>query len=356
MIREIGSEFWIEEKINKNTNSLFQLNERSLSFLSGRTALDFIIRDAKVEKRIQKIYIPSYCCHTMIVPFIRNDIEIVFYDVYASEENGITYEIPNLGIGDALYIIKYFGYKQRYPKEVTNAKENGCLIIEDETHSYFNKTTNSSADYSYSSFRKWTYLSGIAIAKKKNSSFLIPTRNQTNIKYIDMRNKAALNKRDFIVYKKGNKEKFLKDFNQAEQLLEIDYCDYVADQDAVRNLQSINIDYIREKRRANAKVLLDGLKEINDVLPIFKCLNEEDCPLFVPILVKEDTRDELRKHLIDKEIYCPVHWPLSSEHKGISKMAHSLYSEELSLICDQRYGIDDMNRILREIKEFFTEN
>ena len=71
--------------------------------------------------------------------------------------------------------------------------------------------------------------------------------------------------------------------------------------------------------------------------------------MFVPIIV--ENRDKLRKYLIDKKIYCPVHWPLSNYHK-IKVNDQEIYQNELSLICDQRYNLDDMKYIVDVIKEF----
>ena len=59
----------------------------------------------------------------------------------------------------------------------------------------------------------------------------------------------------------------------------------------------------------------------------------------------------LRRYLIDKEIYCPVHWPLSSYH-DIDKSSRKIYEDELSLVCDQRYSEVDMQRMVDEIRMF----
>ena len=52
--------------------------------------------------------------------------------------------------------------------------------------------------------------------------------------------------------------------------------------------------------------------------------------------------------MFEHEVFCPVHWPLEGmEVKKGKKMAE----HELSLICDQRYGKDDMDLILSLIKQ-----
>ena len=68
-----------------------------------------------------------------------------------------------------------------------------------------------------------------------------------------------------------------------------------------------------------------------------------DCPLFVPVLL--ENRDKVRKHLTENKIYCPVHWP---KPEGADS---NIYDMELSLICDQRYGVNDMERIVSVLSE-----
>ena len=102
---------------------------------------------------------------------------------------------------------------------------------------------------------------------------------------------------------------------------------------------------------------MEAINEINDYR--VKCfnplLNAHDVPLFVPVLVREDLRNPLRRYLIDNDIYCPVHWPLSDLHKPMTG-SKQLFESELSLICDQRYGENDMKRIADTIKEFLKNN
>ena len=58
--------------------------------------------------------------------------------------------------------------------------------------------------------------------------------------------------------------------------------------------------------------------------------NQNDSLLFVPIILEHDLRDKLRKYLIEKQVYLPIHWPLEER-------INNVFEKELSLICDQRY-------------------
>ena len=81
--------------------------------------------------------------------------------------------------------------------------------------------------------------------------------------------------------------------------------------------------------------------------------------MFVPVLVPDGKRNELRRHLINNEIYCPIHWPVSEYHMGgshkLDDKTENIYANELSLVCDQRYIEEDMNRMVDVIREFWKE-
>jgi hypothetical protein len=54
--------------------------------------------------------------------------------------------------------------------------------------------------------------------------------------------------------------------------------------------------------------------------------------------------------LIREQIYCPIHWPKSPYHGDCGE----LYDRELSLICDQRYDLTDMARMVGVIQRYFN--
>lgn len=71
----------------------------------------------------------------------------------------------------------------------------------------------------------------------------------------------------------------------------------------------------------------------------------------MPVIVENGIRDILREYLIVNGIYCPIHWPLTQMH-NISADERRIYDEELSLLCDQRYNVTDMEIQLDYINRF----
>ena len=95
MKKEIGSEFWTVEQTVEKQRLFNAFKRNKCFFLSGRTALDFLIKNIKAKKPIKKAYLPSYCCYSMIQPFLDNDIQLIFYDVLL-EENKLMIKVdPN---------------------------------------------------------------------------------------------------------------------------------------------------------------------------------------------------------------------------------------------------------------------
>ena len=71
-------------------------------------------------------------------------------------------------------------------------------------------------------------------------------------------------------------------------------------------------------------------------------------------MIESNIREQLKNYLISNNVFCPVHWPIPRGQQLTTHTAR-LYKQELSLICDQRYGLADMRRIT-EVVEEFTRN
>ena len=68
MKREIGSEFWNIPLTNKG-NKIFP--EHTAFFMSGRGALYSVIEDVLKTRKINSVAMPSWCCDSMIIPFLK---------------------------------------------------------------------------------------------------------------------------------------------------------------------------------------------------------------------------------------------------------------------------------------------
>ncbi len=350
LTREIGSEFWTEKHFGYGIADCLPEHYEVAYTLSGRTALDMIIEDIISRKQVSRVYLPSYCCHTMILPFQRHGIQAEFYDVLPGP-GGIV-----CGFGenscDIIFLIQYFGYEVPGIHDFARQeKERGKIIIYDDTHSLFSGFEKPCADYIMASCRKWFGVNaGFAACR---TMWNIKGPSAGNDVYVNKRTEAFDLKADYI--RNGapeDKEHFLRLFREAEELLETDYSRYAPDERSMEILKKTDTRKLIEKRRKNAAVLKEGLGQTGaQCRVLYPHIGEKDCPLFVPVIVPRN-RDALRKYLIEHEIYLPVHWPASKAH-NLNQESRRLYETELSVVCDQRYDTEDMERIIETIHDFY---
>lgn len=332
--KEIGSTFFDIETLDKE-NNIF--DEKTKWFISGRAALDFIIKDIKNKNpKVKSALLPSWCCESMIDSFINNGIKVKFYPVVL-EKGKLTKKIT--GKADIVLNMNYFGY------ECDSVKFDG-IIINDLTHAVFN-CKKVSGDYSFGSLRKWSGIitGGFATSKKP---FSIVQNQSINKEYVSLKRDAFEKKKKYINGEEFKKE-YLDIYAKAEDILDSDYSSCGLQED-INNIKHLNIEEIKKIRQENAKYLINSLKEYS----IFDKVGKNDCPLFVPIIVPNVKRDKLKQLLIENKIYCPVHWPISKNHVLNSKEQY-IYDNELSLICDQRYNKEDMKKICDIVNSVFAE-
>lgn len=332
---EIGSDFWDVPL----SNEVIRFPPQAAWFVSGRAALSFIIEDIQAGQPLHSAALPSWCCHTMIEPFLTHGVKVLFYPVYPAPNGGLVKDLSQLPPCDALLWLDYFGYTAQ-----DSCPDFDGIMIQDVTHSVFSSPPSKDADYIFGSLRKWAGFLTAGYAWKQNSKFQIIPPTETDMHYVALRRKAMEEKQAYLQGKRANKE-YLTIFAEAETLLD-GLCSGAAMQD-IEAANHFDISAVRTKRRENAAVLLEAVSN----MALFPNLEKGDCPLFVPVRIPAGKRDALRKYLISHEIYCPVHWPRSPLHQ-IGKLERKIYEEELSLVCDQRYGTGDMERIVNTIRDF----
>lgn len=339
---EIGSEFsYTNTGMKEMLRISKEIHDYSLTF-SGRTAIETILKN---EPHIKKVLIPSYCCDAIIEPFKKVGIEIDFYDVNYVDELKINVKIKS--DIDAILWCNYFGFEVYMPNfnEFINR---GGIVIEDITHSLLSKKIyHHQSKYLIGSIRKWVPVLSGAVCVALNSELKEkPTAYPSNEYLIKKKEAMVLKQRYLCGDKNVCKDDFLSKFSECNNWLANNYSCLQLDNESRKILNHTDWKANCEKRYHNAKILYDGLETCNNVTPLFD-ISKMDCPLFLPIIVKKEKRQLLRKRLIENEVYCPIHWP-----KPNDKCKSNLYDIELSLICDQRYNEEDMQRIVHVIQKW----
>jgi hypothetical protein len=336
-MREIGSEFWLESE-----PQTLSCDRDGIYVLSGRTAIDLIIQDIISTKRVINVYMPAWCCDSMLAPFVVRGIDIKFYDISLAE-SADTAEIlcdfcdfrENI-----FYVTNYFGYENSLPVEtVIKFKEQGSIILYDRTHSFLmeNDPYLALADYSFASIRKWMGVVAGAVVNGVKDCQLKP------YPHLECKERAMRMKKAFIEGDGSiDKHAFLNLYSEFGHHLAEDYQNYEMDDLSYALYKLEDLSAMRCKRRENAKYLHENLKGVKFMAEF----TENAVPLFVPVFFETtEQRNAVRKKLIEAQIYCPIHWPKSTLIPADFE-ANKIYGTELSLICDQRYDLTDMERMV----------
>lgn len=356
-MKEIGSEFWTGCCPKSDQGCKWQQPQSwsLIETLSGRVALEFVVERIKLDG-VASVYMPSYCCHTMIEPFIKHGIRVVFYDVILLETSLKRQFNPDHGC-DAVFLIDYFGHTDEETAIIADEqKAKGKNLIYDATHTIYSDFDPTVYDYVFGSFRKWMDVNCGFVATKG----VIDANAQAGWKqfdeYVDMRTRMFDLKRRFMNGEDVEKQQFLPLINEAEEMLEQGYHHTLPDQRSLDVLKQTDLPSLMMARKKNAMLLMQGITELADerIRCFSHTIGAHDTPLFVPVWIQADIRNDLRRYLIEHSIYCPVHWPLSDLHV-ISDEAKQLYQSELSLVCDQRYDHFDMYRIFETIKNYLKK-
>lgn len=353
---EIGSEFWIDANTQSSLLSCHYA-------LSGRTAIDLILQDMTVSgKSVNSVYMPAWCCESMMQPFIDRGLDVRFYDI-SSDKDGFHYVIDANYKTHILYVANYFGYSNMLPDSVVNQlKNHGATIIYDRTHALFRNEDNrpSWGDYTIASIRKWLGVASGAIVYKHDGHLSLPVMKDCD--YVSAKWEAMALKAAYLeeVDKRGTapnvpniKEVFLKEFETFDHTLSKDYRNYRIDEASLAVWLTTDKTIIQDQRRENAQYVEDAVSKISQIRPMFQ-LQDNDCPLCVPVLFScREERDSVRRLLTEKGVYCPVHWP---KPDGIPHefSVNEIYDCELSLLCDQRYTPDDLQRMVDIVKNYFN--
>lgn len=342
----VGGEFDIDINLLSGIQDTSFLNEGYL-YSSGRAALYHILLYIKSEMRdVRWLMLPDYLCHSIIDTVQKTGFEIIFYPLSASlslkeDEFRLLYKEKS-----AVLIINYFGLVP-LNKQVSFLRQidTEMCIIEDNVQSFFSMAIDNGSDFQFTSFRKTLPLPDGGWVKT-HYTMSSPSLENTFAQY----KIAGGILKSFRTHNCFDDQIYLKLLEIGEEQIDVNLNNKVSNL-TLELLSGIDLNRVSILRKRNARYLVTGLKSlcIEPLIP----LSENCIPLFVPIYL--ENRDKLRRLFFKHNIYCPVHWPIQSKSVQLLK-GEELAKYELSLVIDQRYGLEDMNRILTVIQDSLHGN
>lgn len=355
MKSEIGSNFCITpDELAKENVACFSLDDLKCNgsdyalFSTGRSATSFVIK-AIIERQPdlnKTVCLPPFTCQTVIEPFVKAGFEVVTYPLDSNFDAKVNDILQVLVSSNAkiLLIHKYFGFNtiHNFNDLVYILKQKGIIIIEDCTQSLFSQFDRVDADYFVGSLRKWCGAPDGGFAVCKTGVFYNKPIDE-DYTLIEAKKRAGVSKYRYLYHHQGEKQSFLSDYAQAEIILNAQKKLYTIGSLSKNIYSQLDVPLMIKRRQRNYKYLFDAIKDIKDIKPAFNNISSQICPLYFPVVCQD--RTSIRNLLRNNDIYAPIIWPKAEALPEICNEVQYLYDNLLCIPIDQRYCIDDMERI-----------
>lgn len=350
---EIGSEFWLDEFDLNNPKPRFEWNnylEHSFVLTSsGRSAISTFIKNIDPIVKNKVALLPAYICSSVIDPFLINGYKCIFYDINTKLEPDLdsilSYNLRDIGV---FLHLGYYGFQTntKLAAIISELKKLNIIIVEDITHTLFSeRTIHHLNDYLVGSLRKWFALPSGGILSSTTQIRNLPVHKH-KLFYTKRKDAFFLKGQYMINHNQELKTKYLQLFKDADRILSDDVGSYLIDEFSEQLMTCTNVNELIEKRRSNFKELLILLRDCENIKPVFEYLPEGVCPFFFPIYIGNN-RDAIRNRLVTNNVYCTTHWPIPHNLNIQNHLQSQLiYSNILSIPCDQRYDHSDMKHIV----------
>lgn len=297
--------------------------QEALLLNAGRHALAYILLHATVPPR--KVYIPYYTCGTVGRTLAEHGIPCERYRINNAM---LPEEMPELGEGEYFVQTNYFGLMDAQMAET--AEHLGNAVITDNAQALYSPAVGQC----YYSPAKWCGIpdGGCAYCEDTESYRLLPEdtswENALHLLIRPDQGSAA----GYAHYKQSHKTVDPKGVRKMSAL--------------TRHLISgIDFDAAKRKRNENFNMLHSELGGIN-TYPIPE--GGYAAPMVYPLLVHNGVC--LRQSLISQGIFVAMYWPTVHQSQQPGTLEHSFCENIVPLPVDQRYGEEDMQRIIDAIK------
>ncbi len=302
-------------------------------FLNARCALT-VFCDVR---RPRVAWLPSYLCESLLHPFVRCRVPVRYYPVDLDLKVRDTEWVKELQPGDWVIAVHYFGFANSdFP--AAQIVGSGALLLEDASQALFLPRQFDESTCIVYSPRKFLAVPelGVMVSRKEIGTEAValaaPPDNWWKLAIATMQKRREF---DLI----GGNNEWFSLFQQVESQFPLG--PYAAS-DLSKMLLTCGVDYgnIRTRRRENYFRLLEKLEKY----ALFPQIGPQTVPLGFPVLVDPGRRNRILQCLYEKGIYPPVHWRINGVVPSEFSASHAISNSMMTLICDQRYTVEDMDK------------
>ncbi len=308
------------------------LKGNCLLLANGRSAIR-VVTDALPHG---KVWLPSYLCAAVLLG-AADHARVRFYPVDRR------LRIPNSGWldeiqpGDIVLVIDYFGFLSD-PTLSERLRARGAWLLKDASQAPLSENVDAGANFVVYSPRKCLAVpDGGVLAIRDCDHWPEVKLSSPPPSWARTALGAFRARAEFDLH--GGERRFFPLFQQADREAP---AGPIAMSALSETLLRNSFDYasIARKRRENYSALATRLGH----LALFPVLPKSVVPLGFPIRLQTRDRERAREALFQQNIFPPVHWPVPPSVPREFSHSYQLADEILTLVCDQRYGPEEMER------------
>lgn len=299
-----------------------EYHKHALRLNTGRNCLEYVLQ----ARGYKKVYVPYYTCEAVMEPINKLGIPYEYYhvDIHLEIRDRFT-----LKADEALLYTNYYGLKQRYVEQL--AERIGKRLIVDNTQAFYAKPLPG-----IDTFYTCRKFFGVADGAYLYTDKLLDDDFEQDESYDRM---AHLLKRIDLSAEQG-----FADFRKVDDGLDNQPIRRMSKM-TQRMMQSIDYEAAAKRRRENYSLLHKALGGENNLeLP----LDEDAVPMVYPYLAPVKG---LREKLIENKVFVARYWPNVLDWTTKDDIEYLLAFQMQPLPVDQRYGEEEMNRIIEIIKK-----
>lgn len=315
MMEAIGGYFELELRKGEH------YHKDALCLNTARNCFEYVLRT----RNYVKVYLPYYTCDVMLEPVQKLNIAYEFYHINEKLE---PIALPKLNAKEAFLYTNYFGLKQECVKRLVS--EYGKQLIVDNAQAFYAEPLKG-IDTFYSARKYFGVADGAYLYTDKPLQHELEQdcsygRMAHLLKRIDLGAESG-----YRVFRKNDDSLCYQEIKKMSKLTEAVLC-------------GIDYEATRDKRRENYQ-RLNG--ELGDTNWLHLDLDRDCVPMLYPYLTKDST---LKQKLIDNKVFVATLWANVFEWCNEGDWEYILTQNSCFLPVDQRYGEEEMERIIKVVK------
>lgn len=344
-LMEIGGEFhWL----GFPPGQMIPWPEPHTWFALARDAFLAVWKSCKVTGT--KLWLPSYFCEDVTQAWQRAGVDICRYEDDPRWEAPVWDTLVPLP-GDIVLAVNFFGVRPGTAWQGWHNRYPDCILVEDHSHDALSEwALNSSADYAFSSIRKFFPVPDGAILWSPRELPLPAATPVQDTQGSALKLAAMMWKAEYLqnLAHGETPQSDLKDVFRSFQMQGEDkLTEYAASGISPWSRELVKKGFScqwRVQRETNVRAFLNSLEPGADVEPLFSSWPAGHCPFNVVLLFSgEEIRNNVRSALARAGVYAPIHWLQQSNVS--SDRTLDLGNRILTVPLDQRYNVEDAHDV-----------